>query len=55
MCLSSFPRYSDGTGVPDPVLDPQCKKNMDTLQQVQQTPLRTTSSLTAFTRELSRR
>lgn len=40
MCLSSFPRYSDGTGVPDPVLDPQCKKHMDTLEQGQQTPPR---------------
>lgn len=31
---------SDGTGVPNPVLDPQCKKNMDTLEQLQQTPPR---------------
>lgn len=40
MCLSSLPRYSDGTGAPDPLLDPQCKKNMDTLEPVQQSPPR---------------
>ena len=40
MCLSPFPGHPDGTGLLNPVLDTQCKKNFDTLEQVQQRPPR---------------